>query len=122
MRTIIWEHNRLNGFAFTIVEFSVVCALLIPFAGYYWIHQRWWEALIATGIVLNCATIGVIAGRQTARGELEIGHGAMRSPELRHQIARDHPSLVRNTGILTLSLLVPFLVIGWSLAEAAHDV
>jgi hypothetical protein len=112
MLTIIRERNRLNGFAFTVAEYCVLVALLLPFVVYYWTHQRWWEALMATGIVLNCATVGVAAGRQRARGEVQVGLRAMRRPELRHQIAREHPSLARNTMILTLSLLVPFLATG----------
>lgn len=120
MLTIIREHNRLNGFAFTIAEFCVLAAVLLPFVVYYWAHQRWWEAVIATGIVLNCVPVGVTAGRQRARGEPQVGLRAMRLPELRHQIAREHPSLARNTMILTLSVLVPFLVSVWSLAEVAR--
>jgi hypothetical protein len=117
---IIREHNELNGFAFTIAEFCVLALLLLPFLVYYWTHERWWEAAVATGIVLNCATIAVCAGRQQSRGEPQVGIRQMRQPEMRAQIALEHPDLARRTMVLTFSLLVPFLVLGWTLVDLAR--
>jgi hypothetical protein len=121
MLKMIREHNTLNGFGFTIAEFLVLAVLLMPFVLYYWLHQRWWEGLIATGIVLNCATVAVTAARQRRRGEKEVGLRAMRRPELREQIAREHPSLAAHTMTLTLSLLIPFLVLLWTLADLGRS-
>ncbi|MEW1953056.1 hypothetical protein [Terrabacter sp. NPDC080008] len=120
MLAIIREHNRLNGFIFSIAEFCLIAALLLPFVVYYWAHQRWWEAVMATGIVLNCVTISLTAVRQRARGEHQVGLRAMRRPDLRRQVAREHPSLARHTLTLTLSVLVPFLASAWALADVAR--
>jgi hypothetical protein len=121
MLKIIREHNRLNGFAFTIAEFVILAAVLLPFVIYFWAHERWWEATIATGIVLNCAAIAVTAARQRSRGERQVGLRAMRDPARREAIAREHPGLAQHTMVLTLSLLVPFLVLGWTLVDLARS-
>ena len=115
----IATHNYVTGHVFTFVEYLIVAGVLAPFLAYYLTHGLALYAIIATGVVLNCLTMTAIALISVVRKEPSIGFlRARRDPELREQVAREHPDIVRVGLYLSVAVLIPF----WIFAGAIFDV
>lgn len=112
-------HNQLNGFRFSVIEFGIFILLIAPFAGYYLIHARWLFAVISLGIMLNGIPI-VLYGMQALRDHVPSGRQqALLDPQQRALIHQSHPRLLGDTLLIVVSILLPFVHVGWVMAEWA---
>jgi len=64
MRDIILRHNRLNGLAFSIIEFGLIGLFVCVFGTYHAIHGRIGMFVVAWGIALNCVPVVSYGTRQ----------------------------------------------------------
>lgn len=120
MRDIIQRHNRLNGLVFSIVEFGFIALFVGAFAAYYLVHRRWVKASIGWGIMLNCLPV-VIYGlcqllQAKTREQLTGSYYSDRQAGEQHR--RENPHMLRDTLILTVGTLLPFV----TLAAVLFDV
>ena len=112
-------HNYLNGHVFSFAEYVLVAAVLTPFLIYYVAHGRTVYAVVAIAIILNCFAVATPALISILKGEQSIGLlNWSRDRELRRKIGLEHPSLARDTAILSITVLIPFWIIGAVLLEA----
>ena len=111
MRDIIQRHNRLNGLMFSITEFGLIALVIGVFATYYLIHQRWGIAFIGWGITLNCVPVVVLGLHQWA--QVKAGGQSIRSyfadRRARAQYRRENPHMLRDTLVLTIATMLPFV-------------
>lgn len=111
MLKIIKHHNYLNGLKFSFFEFLFAGAIFIPFALYYLIHGRAWYAALATGIILNCLTVSAVAFVSILKKEKSIGIGRLyKDKEVLGRVRAEFPRLSQETGILSLTILIPYWV------------
>ena len=121
MLKIIRTHNYLNGLAFSFVEYAIVIAVLAPFAIYYLAHGRWLYAAIAVGVIANCGTVSVMALAALLRREDSVGvFKIARDRALRRKLKSDHPRLSRETGILSVAVLIPFAILAAVVRDLAR--
>jgi hypothetical protein len=121
MRDIIQRHNRLNGVTFSIVEFGFIGLLIGSFAIYYLLHHRIVMGMVACGITLNCVPVVVHGVRQLAHGEVGGGRiGSFWDPKAREHHRRENPRMLRDTMVLTVATLVPFLSVAAVLWEVSR--
>jgi len=108
---MIREHNRLNGFRFVIIEFSVVnlAALFISVGGI--LNGKWPVALIGAGIAANAVAVIAIAVAQIRDREQSEGLLKLRSSQFRADIGQKYPKLSSHTILLLVSILVPLLLV-----------
>ena len=105
-------HNYVTGHVFTFVEYLVVVGVLAPFLALYLSHGRILYAAVASGIILNCLTISIIALFSVVKREPSIGIAKLRrDPDLRRKVASQYPNLGR------LTVLIPF----WMFLAALLD-
>jgi hypothetical protein len=109
MRDIIQRHNRLNGVAFSTIEFGLIALLAGTFASYYVIHNKVLLAFIWWGITLNCVPV-VVYGIRAWRDRRATGEriGTIWDKEARARHMRENPHMLRDTLVLTAATLVPF--------------
>jgi len=120
MLKLIKDHNYLNGFVFSFLDYFVVICILTPFDIYYFLHGRWLFSMIATGIILNCVTISSIALRSIIKREQGIGINKIyRDKELLKKVQHEYPNLSRDTMILTVTVLIPYWIFGQVILEIA---
>lgn len=107
---IIREHNRLNGFRFVVIEFSLVtlAAIFISVGGL--LHRNWPMAFIGAGIAANAMAVIAIAVAQIRDHEQGDGLLKFRSAQFRADIRSQHPKLSTHTVVLVVSVLMPFLL------------
>jgi hypothetical protein len=111
MLQIIKNHNYLNGNIFSLIEFLVASLIIVPFAGYFIIHGPWLYSTIAVGIVFNCLTVSLVAVQSLVKKEKSIGILRLYSDkDLREKMRAEYPNLSRETFILCVAILVPFLL------------
>ena len=111
------EHQKLNGVVFTVVEFLLVAAAACLIALGFWQQGNVLVAILAIGTLVNASLVvgfGIAAWRRGERGE-RLTRVFSRSG--RAEIAAGHPHLGRDTILLTVAALVPFLLGGWVLVE-----
>ena len=113
MRDIIQRHNRLNGLLFSIVEFGCIAAIVGSFAVYYLVHRRWGMAFIGWGITLNCLPVVVLGLRQwqQAKASGQTSGSYYSNREMRKRLERENPHMLRDTLILTLGTVLPFVTL-----------
>jgi hypothetical protein len=112
MRDIIKRHNRLNGVTFSTIEFGLIALFVGAFASYYIIHQRVLMALISSGITLNCVPVvvyGIRAWRDSRASGERIGSFWDKNARKQHQL--ENPHMLRDTLLLTLATLLPFVTL-----------
>jgi hypothetical protein len=110
MVAIIQRHNRLNGLIFSIVEFGFIAVLVATYATYYLFHNGLVMAIIGWGITLNCVPVVVIGLRQMARDRTSGTRiGSYWDKEAREQLQRENPHRLRDTLILCVVTLLPFV-------------
>jgi hypothetical protein len=108
---MIRDHNRLNGFRFVIIEFSLVtlAVLFISLGGV--LHGEWPVALIGAGIAANAAAVIAIAVAQIRDHEESEGLLKLRLSQYRADIGRKYPHLSSHTVIFLVSILIPLLLV-----------
>jgi len=117
MRDIIQSHNRLNSIVFSVSEFGFVALFVGAFAAYYLCHARIGMGLIASGIALNCLPVLILGLRQLAQDRADAkALASFWGKRAREQHQREYPDMLRDTLILTLGTLLPFV----SLAADEH--
>lgn len=105
----IESHNRLNGIVFSVVEFIVAAGVISPFAVYYILHARILYALGAMGIILNCLTVVAFGIHQWIDKDEGIGWRRLaQNKEELHRVRHDNPHMLRDTLILTATILAPY--------------
>src|SRR5689334_25428161 len=110
MRNIIQHHNRLNGLAFSIIEFGLIGLFASTFGTYYLLHHRLAMALISWGIALNSIPVVVYGLRQLFRDRAAgIRGGSFWDKNARVQLKKENPRMLRDTLILTTVTLLPFV-------------
>ena len=110
MREIIQRHNRLNGFTFSIIEFGIIALLVGAFATYYLLHCRVVMAIVTWGITLNCVPVVVFGFRQLMRDRASgKSIGSFLDKKAREQHRRENLHMLRDTMILTVGTILPFL-------------
>jgi hypothetical protein len=118
----IRDHNRLNGLRFSIGELGLFALVVAPFAVYYLLAARWLLAAIAIGIVANCLTVVILGIQALRRHEASIGYRGLRDPRQREAIARSYPHLQRDTILLTVTALLPYVLAGWTLLDSVTHI
>ncbi|MDQ2798394.1 MAG: hypothetical protein M3Y13_01980 [Armatimonadota bacterium] len=114
MREMLYEHNTLNGFWFSLIEFLLValfclflgaaCLLKGNIAG----HLVWAAAFL--GIAVNAAVICGTVIEQMRRGERSSSLHETYSAKGRERVRREHPNLDRHTLQIVIATAVPFLL------------
>lgn len=107
----ILAHNRLNGLLFSLIEFGLFSLLVAPFAVYYGLHGRWVLFAICVGVICNFLTIVTFAARSLKSGEKSVGHRKLLRREERVEIAKQYPHLMTDTLTLTVTSLLPFVLL-----------
>lgn len=114
-------HNRLNGFAFVIGEFALVGLVALVFAALYSARANVLLAAACAGITANSLVVIFLAIRSVTRGEIGIGILRIYTKQaVRAQVMREHPDLSRDTAIITIAVLAPFLLLILVLLEAVR--
>jgi len=107
---IIRRHNRLNGVIFSIIEFGLIALFIGAFATYYLTHHRFVLAIIAWGITLNCVPVVIHAIRGLREKQITSNHiGSFWDKKTRDQHKRENPHMLRDTLVLTVATLIPFV-------------
>ena len=109
MRAIIRRHNRVNGLWFSLLEFMLIALCIGTFASYYVVHQRVLLALVGIGITLNCIPV-ILDAVAALRAQRSPGAaGTIWHKAARPQIQRENPHMLRDTLILSMATLIPFV-------------
>jgi len=106
----IKTHNILNGIKFSIAEFVIIPLVIVPFAIYYLTHAQLVYGLVAAGIILNCLTVAGFGLRQLLNKEKEIGLQRLLDKREREDIRRANPHLFKDTLMITLTALLPYVL------------
>jgi len=117
MRTLLYEHNILNGFWFVLIEFILVAseALFVGVAEIFkgdLLWSVWW-----VGFAVNAAAICATVIGQMRRGERSSSIAKTYFGKGKEAVTRDHPSLLWHTLQITAAALVPFLLAILTLIE-----
>ena len=108
MLQAIKTHNQLNGTRFSTVEFLVVFFAALSIGAAYLVRGSGLGALLAGGIAVNSLWIVGFGLRSWRRGEMGPGIGRLFNGEYRQRISREHPTLARQTALITVGTLIPF--------------
>lgn len=117
MTLIVEEHNLLNGYRFSLVEYGGVATVFGLLVAYYVMAGRLLDAMLWSGLVLNCVAIALAAWLAVRRGCPDYGWFPMRRRAFRDEVARTHPQLGRRTTLLVLTSLPPYVLAGTVLVE-----
>lgn len=118
MRDIIQRPNRLNGVTFSIIEFGLVALFVGAFAAYYVAHRKVVLAVISWGITLNCVPVVVYGIRQLAHDRATGNRsGSFWDKKERDRHKRENPHMLRDTLVLTVATLLPFVCVGAVLCD-----
>jgi hypothetical protein len=110
MRDIILRHNRLNGLAFSIVEFGLIALFVSAFGSYYAVHERFGMSVIAWGIALNCLPVVVYGVQQWVQDRAAGIKGvSFWDKGSRDRLKKENPRMLRDTLVLTVGTLLPFV-------------
>ena len=119
MISIVSEHNLLNGFRASFVEYATVAIGLGLLAGYYHLDGRPIEAIAWLGVVTNATVIAAFAARSIIDHEADFGSFPMRRRTFREAIAGSHSNLGRRTSLLVVVQCVPYVLAALVVIEAA---
>ena len=110
MRDIILRHNQLNGLAFSIVEFGFIALFVCVFGTYCGLHERFGLFVIAWGITLNCIPVVAYGIRQWVQERAAgVKASSFWDKEARERLKKENPRMLRDTLVLALATLVPFV-------------
>jgi hypothetical protein len=108
MLEAIKTHNQLNGTRFSTVEFLVVFLAAFFIGAAYLARGSALGALLAGGVAINSLWIVGFGLRSWRRGEMGSGMGRLFNREYRQRVSREHPTLARQTALITVGTLIPF--------------
>ena len=110
MRSLLHEHNTLNGFWFVLIEFVLVVlvALFVGVAVFAKGSIVW--AVACLGIAANAAAVCISVIGQMRRGERSNTFAETYFGKGREVVQREHPNLDRHTLWIVIATLVPFLL------------
>jgi len=110
MIAIVERHNRLNGVRFSVTEYVLIGALAGGYAVYFASHHKVPLATVGGGIAANCFAVALIGLRtMLGRGSAWKSTPPFWKKEARLQHRRDNPHMLRETLILTVVTVVPFV-------------
>jgi hypothetical protein len=104
-------HNEVNGVAFSVAEFALIVLVMTPIAVYYLLHTRLVSAAVAAGIAANA--LAVVALGLRALAHKQRGGSVLRWFD-RHEratLALRYPHLTRDTLMITVTTLIPFILL-----------
>lgn len=110
------EHNHLNGIAFVAAEFLLVTAAAVFIALSFARQGNLAGTLLAAGTALNSLVVVGFAIAAYARGERGAGVLKLASSAYRAEVEREHPTLMKDTLMLTAAVLLPYcltLLVGY---------
>ena len=110
MREMLYEHNRLNGFVFVLIEFSAVALASLFVSVATFIHGRFVWSVGSMGVVVNAIAVCATVVQQIRRGERSSGLMESFSPIGRRKIRREHPHLFKRTLQIAGAAVTPFLL------------
>ena len=108
MLEAIKTHNQLNGTRFSTVEFLVVFLAALFIGAAYLARGSALGALLAGGIAVNSLWIVGFGLQSWRRGERGPGLGQVFSRDYRRRISSEHPTLARQTALITVGTVIPF--------------
>jgi hypothetical protein len=109
IRRII-EHNKLNGVAFSTVEFLLIAAAATFIGVGLGLHGEWSGVVLAAGIALNSLVVVAFAAAAWRRGEPGTSLRHVFDPSYRELLSREHPTIMRDTLILSAAVIVPYVL------------
>ena len=112
------SHNEVNGFRFSAGEFSLMALVIAPFGIYYFAHGRPFAGLVAAGIVANTVVVAALSLHALFSGQKDIGVSRWFDKDGRAMIASRFPNMTRDTMILTVVTLLPFVLLLSVLVES----
>ena len=104
-------HNYVYGFFFSVVEFLLIILVIGLFMIYYFLHGKILYAIITLGIVLNCFVFVLFAAGSLIDKENDLGIIKFFNKKARDETYRMYPTLQRDTYVLSLLTLLPFMLI-----------
>ena len=107
----IKAHNGVNGFRFSAGEFCLIALISAPFGIYYLIHGRPLAGVIAIGITANSLVIVMLSLQALLIGQNCIGVTRWFDSEGRATIASRYPNNTRDTFIVVICTLIPFVLL-----------
>ena len=114
----IQEHNELNGVVFSTLEFVLVAAAGAFIAYAFAVHHRPAGVVLALGVALNASVIVFFGIAALAKGERGSHLSKMMfNSAYRVEVYRTHPRLAWDTIKLSVAVIVPFYLLGATLAE-----
>ncbi len=104
-------HNYVYGFAFTLIEFLLIILVLGSFMIYYFTQSRFLHAMITLGICLNALMFVLYAANSLIKKEKDLGIIKFFNKKARDETYKAHPTLHKDTQLLSVLMVVPFLLI-----------
>ncbi len=115
----VHSHNEVNGFVFSASEFLLIALAITPFAIYYLTHGRGLFGAVTIGIMANSLTIVALSVRSLVARQRDIGVLRWFDQSGRAAIISKYPNISRDTIVLTLAVLFPFMLLCCVLYEQA---
>ncbi len=106
----IQDHNYLNGFLFVTIEFVVFISVVLPFTIYYLLKGEILLLLIGIGLTLNFITVAFFSVRSMLRKDASLGIHKLYDKKIRDKIRLSYPTLTKDTTILFITLIIPFIL------------
>ena len=103
-------HNYVYGFVFSLIEFILIILVIGGFMIYYFLHGRTLYGIISLGIVLNCLVFVLFAASSLIHKENDLGIMKFFNKKSRDETYREHTTLQRDTYVLSVLTLFPFLL------------
>ena len=103
-------HNSINGFIFSVAEFSLFTLVILPFCFYYFLHKNLTLAFTTLGLICNFSMIIIFGIRSILRKEKGGSIKDLLNKTKRDAISQQYPNLSTDTLILVFTLLIPFLL------------
>lgn len=110
-------HNYVYGFTFSLLEFLFIIVIIGSFMFYYFIHGVLLYGIVALGIVLNCLVFVLFAAISIIKNEKSLGIIKFLKQKDRAETHRRFPVLQRDTYLLSVLTLLPFILIICCLIE-----
>jgi hypothetical protein len=110
MRSLLYEHNTLNGFWFALIEFLLVATVCLFLSILEVLHRHIFWSIAYFGIAFNSGTICATVIEQMRRGERSNTWAETYWPKYRESIHREHPDMGRHTLQIVTATIVPFLL------------
>jgi hypothetical protein len=110
-------HNYVYGFTFSLLEFLLIIIVVGSLMLYYFMHGRLLDCLVTLGKVLNCAVFVLFAANSLIKKEKDLGIIKFFNKKCRTETYNRFPPLQRDTYLLSVLILLPFILILCCLIE-----